>query len=126
MFGSAARGELQEISDIDLLVVRPDGDPADPRRTGFDICAAMGYEPRSDVTLAFEKDVRRAARDPASVQRVACEEGVVLYRSLARPRRLPVAGTQDTRPGGVTAGATASGAGARRSASVSSSSIPAT
>ena len=80
LFGSAARGELQQTSDIDLLVVLADGDAANRQCLGVDICDAIGYEPRADVTLAFESDVRRGARHLASVLRVACEEGVVLYR----------------------------------------------
>ena len=92
MFGSAARGELQQISDIDLLVVLADGDAANRQCLGVDICDAIGYEPRADVTLAFESDVRRGARDLASVLRVACEEGVVLS---PRPAAclLPVTGS---------------------------------
>ena len=89
LFGSAARGELQETSDIDLLVVLADGDPADPRRLGVDICQAIGYDPRADVTLAFEENVRRGARRLASVLRVACEEGVVLYRRGQRHAYAP-------------------------------------
>ena len=42
LFGSVARGRLQETSDIDLLVVLADSDPADPQRTGLDNCEAIG------------------------------------------------------------------------------------
>ena len=71
MFGSAARGELQQASDIDLLVVLPDVDAADRRPVRLDICEAIGYEQRADFTLAFESDVRRSTQDLASVLRVA-------------------------------------------------------
>ena len=50
-FGSAAQGELYETSDIDLLVVLADGDPADPLRTSFDICEAIGEFTVRDVEL---------------------------------------------------------------------------
>ena len=89
LFGSAARGELRETSDVDLLVVLADGDPADPRRVAVAISEAIGYAPRADVALAFEADVRRGARRLAGVLRVACEEGVVLYRGGRRHAYAP-------------------------------------
>lgn len=93
LFGSAARGELAENSDIDLLVVLADGDPADPRRTRLNICEEIGYRPRGDVVVAFEEDVRKAARSLAGVLRTAREEGVTLYRQGRRlayqPRQRP-------------------------------------
>ena len=61
LFGSAARAELQDSSDIDLLVVLADGDSAEPERMCFDICEAIGCQPRADVAVAFEKEVREAA-----------------------------------------------------------------
>ena len=48
LFGSGARDELGTTGDVDLLVVLADGDPADPRRVGFDIREGIGYEPRAD------------------------------------------------------------------------------
>ena len=52
---------MQETSDIDLLVVLPDGDPIDWRAWRFDIDEAIGYEPRADAVVAFEENVRAAA-----------------------------------------------------------------
>ena len=93
LFGSAARGELGENSDIDLLVVLADGDPADPRRIQLNICEAIGYRPRADVVVAFKEDVRKAARSLAGVLRTAREEGVALYRQGRKqayePRQRP-------------------------------------
>ena len=61
LFGSAARGELQDSSYIDQLVVLADGESAEPERMCFDICEAIGCQPQADVTVAFEKEVREAA-----------------------------------------------------------------
>ena len=92
LFGSAARGELQDSSDIDLLVVLADGDSAEPERMCFDICEAIGCQPRADVAVAFEKEVREAAsawpapctpgprKDPALPPRLAAG-----LRARARP-----------------------------------------
>ena len=88
LFGSGARGELGETSDIDLLVVLAGGDPADPGSTSFEIGAAIGYQPRADIVVAFEHDVREAAMSLTSVLRTAREEGVPLYQ---RGRRLAYA-----------------------------------
>ena len=100
LFGSAARGELQSTSDIDLLVVLADGDPADARCVAVTISDAIGYAPRADVNLAFEAGVRRGARSLAGVLRVACEEGVVLYRRGRRyayaPRSRPPAAPESS------------------------------
>ena len=88
LFGSGARGELGETSDIDLLVVLAGGDPADPGSTSFEIGEAIGYQPRADIVVAFEHDVREAAMSLTSVLRTAREEGVPLYQ---RGRRLAYA-----------------------------------
>ena len=45
----------------------PTAIPAAARRTCFEICEAIGYEPRADVVVAFEREVREAARSLASV-----------------------------------------------------------
>ena len=92
LFGAAARGELQDSSDIDLLVVLADDDSAEPERMCFDICEAIGCQPRADVAVAFEKEVREAAsawpapctpgprKDPALPPRLAAG-----LRARARP-----------------------------------------
>ena len=75
MFGSTAWGEPHDSSDLDLLVVLADGDPADPWRTRLAISDTIGYEPPVDVLAALEQEVRKAARRLASVLRTASEEG---------------------------------------------------
>ena len=47
LFGSGARGELRENSDIDLLIVLADGDPTDIRSTAFEIGEAIGLQAAS-------------------------------------------------------------------------------
>ena len=69
-FGSAAQGKLYETSDIDLLVVLADGDPADPLRTSFDICEAIG-----------EFTVRDIERDHRYFLPLACQHSAHSGRS---------------------------------------------
>ena len=93
LFGSGARGELTPDSDLDLLVILAADDPADRRTTCCRISDAIGYQPRADVIVAFESDVRKARTSLAGILRTAVEEGVTLYengrRTEYRPRPRP-------------------------------------
>ena len=96
LFGSAARGELQDSSGIDLLVVLADGDSAEPERMCFDICEAIGCQPRADVAVAFEKEVREAA----SAWPAPCTPG--LRKDPALPPRLAAGLRARARPAAAT------------------------
>ncbi len=89
LFGSAARGELQDSSDIDLLVVLADGDSAEPERMCFDICVAIGCQPRADVAVAVREGGPEGCQRLASALHSGSEEGS--YSTTA-------AGGQPTRP----------------------------
>ena len=61
LFGSATRGELQDSSEFDLLVVLGDGDSAEPERMCFYICEANGRQAWADVAVTLEREIREAA-----------------------------------------------------------------
>ena len=84
--------QLQDSSDIDLLVVLTDGDSAEPERMCFDICEAIACQPRTDVAVAFEKEVREAAsalhsgseEGSCSTTAAGCVPALVSIRAPAR------------------------------------------
>jgi len=82
LFGSYARGDATEQSDIDLLVVVPDGVP---RRE----CAVSLYERLAgigipkDIVVVHASDVVRYANVPGTVITPALHEGKVLYDATA-------------------------------------------
>jgi predicted nucleotidyltransferase len=78
LFGSAARGEALESSDIDLLVVIPDG--AHRRRTARRLYQAVsGAVVPFDLVVATEGDLARYGDRIGLVYRTALAEGRVLY-----------------------------------------------
>jgi len=79
LFGSAARGTFDGNSDLDILVVVPDGEHRG--RT----CEAIhrnlfGFPEPADVVVATESDVEIYADSPYLVIGPALDEGVELYR----------------------------------------------
>ena len=80
MFGSGARGELGPDSDLDVLVIMPDG--AHRRRTAQALhrsLAALGVA--KDFVVVTESDVRRHGNNPSLVLFPALREGKELYRA---------------------------------------------
>jgi predicted nucleotidyltransferase len=78
LFGSAARGEMRPDSDIDLLIVMPDG--AHRRRTAQQLYGRMGCDrPPVDLVVATESDILDHGDAPGYVYRVALREGRELY-----------------------------------------------
>ena len=80
LFGSGARGELGPHSDLDVLVIMPDG--AHRRRTAHTLhrsLAALGVA--KDVVVVTESDVRRHGDNPSLVLFPALREGKELYRA---------------------------------------------
>lgn len=83
LFGSGARGELRDDSDIDLLVVVVDEATRRERKgMAFDIREDIGYNPRADVALRTEAEIAQASTTLAGVLRTIAEEGVTI-----QPRR---------------------------------------
>ena len=80
LFGSAARGQIGPHSDIDLLVVMPDG--IHRRRTAQAIYLSLsGLGIAKDVVVVTESDVRDYGDNPSLVLFPALREGREIYRA---------------------------------------------
>jgi predicted nucleotidyltransferase len=80
LFGSAARGEQGAHSDVDLLVVVPDGVPR--RKTAQAIYRRLaGLGVSKDVVVVTECDVVEYGDNPTLVLYPALREGKELYRA---------------------------------------------
>jgi uncharacterized protein len=80
LFGSAARGQMGPRSDVDLLVVMPDG--VHRRQTAQRLYRALaGLGLAKDIVVVTESDVRQFADEPSLVVRPALREGRELYRA---------------------------------------------
>ena len=80
LFGSAARGDMGPDSDLDVLVIMPDG--IHRRQTAKTIYRALfdlGWA--KDVVVVTEDDVRRYADEPSLVICPALQEGREIYRA---------------------------------------------
>jgi len=80
LFGSAAKGQMGPNSDLDVLVVMPDG--VHRRQTTRKIYRALfGLGWAKDVVVVTEEDVRRFEDEPSLVIYPALKEGRELYRA---------------------------------------------
>lgn len=78
LFGSAARGSMGPNSDLDLLVVMPDG--THRRHAAADIFRSLrGIGLPKDIVVVTDRDVREHRHNPSLVLRAALEEGIELY-----------------------------------------------
>lgn len=78
LFGSAARGQLGPHSDLDLLVVMPDG--VHRRQTAQRLYRALaGLGVSKDIVVVTESDVRQFSDEPSLVICPALREGKELY-----------------------------------------------
>jgi predicted nucleotidyltransferase len=78
LFGSAARGEVSQHSDIDVLVVVEEG--AHRRKTAQRIYRQLlGFRLPVDVVVATASDIERYRDSPGLVYREALREGKELY-----------------------------------------------
>ena len=81
LFGSRARGDATESSDIDLLVVMPDG--TDRRRTAVEMHVALGDLPAAkDIVVTTPAHIARRGHVIGTVLRPALREGRVLYERV--------------------------------------------
>ncbi len=81
LFGSQARGEATADSDVDILVVVPDG--SDVRRTTREIYEELEDLPiAKDVLVATSADVETFGRLVGTVLKPALEEGVSIYERV--------------------------------------------
>ena len=80
LFGSAARGEMGPDSDIDLLVIMPDG--THRRHTMEELHRLfMGLPFPVDVIVATPSDLQRRQNSPSFIYTTALREGRELYAS---------------------------------------------
>lgn len=80
LFGSAARGQMGPHSDLDVLVVMPDG--VHRRDTARQINRALlRLGVPTDVVVVTESDVRRYADEESLVLCPALREGREIYRA---------------------------------------------
>ena len=78
LFGSAARGEMGMNSDLDLLIVMPDG--THRRQTSRKVLQALrGIGVSKDVIVVTERDVAEHGKNPSLVLKPALGEGRELY-----------------------------------------------
>jgi len=80
LFGSAARGQMAEDSDVDVLVVVPDGSNCrDIARTLYR--QLRGFPYAKDILVVTQRDVQTHADNPYLVIHTALTEGRELYHA---------------------------------------------
>ena len=80
LFGSQARGDADQQSDIDLLVVF--AELRDKRKTALDIMRTLSDLPAAkDILVSTPEELERHRTRIGSVLRYAQREGKVLYAS---------------------------------------------
>jgi predicted nucleotidyltransferase len=78
LFGSAARGEMGPNSDVDLLIIMPDGTRRrDASRKAFRALSGLGIA--KDVVVVTESDLKEFGQNPSLVIKPALEEGREVY-----------------------------------------------
>jgi len=78
LFGSAARGEISNNSDLDLLIVMPEG--THRRKTSRKVFQALrGIGVPKDIIVVTERDVVEYGKNSSLVLKPALEEGRELY-----------------------------------------------
>jgi len=78
LFGSAARGEMNHRSDVDLLVVVPDG--THRRRTARYLYRTVeGVRMPFDLIVATPSDLEKHRDNPGLVYRDVLREGKTIY-----------------------------------------------
>ncbi len=80
LFGSAARGEFGDASDIDLLIIMPEG--THRRRTAQKLYRQIRGIPASfDILVATTRDIERHKDNIGLIYHTILEEGKELYAS---------------------------------------------
>lgn len=80
LFGSAARGQMGPHSDLDLLVIMPDG--VHRRQTTQTLYRELrGLGVAKDIVVVTESDVAQYAENPSLVLYPAIREGREVYRA---------------------------------------------
>ncbi|MEW6382056.1 MAG: nucleotidyltransferase domain-containing protein [bacterium] len=80
LFGSASRGQMGPDSDLDFLVVMPDG--VHRRQTAHTIYRSLsGVGVAKDIVVVTESDIRNYGNNASLVIYPALREGKELYRA---------------------------------------------
>lgn len=80
LFGSAARAEMGPNSDLDILVVVPDG--AHRRDVAMEIYEQLyGFGFAKDIVVATASDLEVHRNNPGLIYQQALEDGKELYRA---------------------------------------------
>jgi predicted nucleotidyltransferase len=79
LFGSQARGQAEESSDIDLLVVVPDSELPRHRREALSYDLLWGVTVPVDVIVLTQAEFQRASRVRTSLASTVRTEGRLLY-----------------------------------------------
>lgn len=79
LFGSAARGDSDDESDYDLMVVVPDSAPAERRRSRIAYEALRGTGTAADVLVSSESYFDARSHLAASLPGTILREGRLLY-----------------------------------------------
>ncbi|NOX62540.1 MAG: nucleotidyltransferase domain-containing protein [Chloroflexi bacterium] len=79
LFGSRARGEEDEHSDYDLLVVVPESDLPRHRREAQSYDLLWGVQTPVDIIVLTRQEFERSARVKTSLSALVQKEGVILY-----------------------------------------------
>lgn len=89
LFGSAARGELHDRSDVDLMVVLPDAPaPSHGAAVSRFYSALAGIPMAKDIVVVTEERLAKLEDRPSLVYREALREGKVVYEAPGvSPRR---------------------------------------
>lgn len=81
LFGSAARGEMGPESDLDLLVVMPDGiHRRETSRIAYRALRGLGIS--KDVIVVTQQDLSDYGQEPSLVIAPALAEGKELYHAV--------------------------------------------
>jgi predicted nucleotidyltransferase len=81
LFGSAARGEMGPNTDLDVLVVMPDG--IHRRKTGQLIYRHLrGFGFAKDIVVVTQSDVEKHRSNPYLIIKPALDEGRELYHAI--------------------------------------------
>jgi predicted nucleotidyltransferase len=80
LFGSAARGKMGKHSDLDLLVVMPDGVHRN-RTTDKIYLGLWDFGFATDIIVVTESDIAEHGSNPYLILHSALKEGRVIYRA---------------------------------------------
>lgn len=78
LFGSRARGDADDHSDVDLLVIKPRVENRHDELVALDR-SLTGIMMPVDILLVSEAEFEERAEQPGTVERAARKEGRVLY-----------------------------------------------